>query len=216
MRILVKLKTMLMKPLIRMVIKHPKIMETKLFLKAMEVFPEKISSTYDEKVKKSGIDYKASLQEGLRHVKGNPGKILDIGTGTGFAAFLAAERFTDAEIEGVDLSPGMVEVATEKADDGGYSNVRFRTGNAMKMDYPDEAFDMIVTTNAPVYLEEAVRVLKTGGEILIAYSFGGEAFNHGEEDIKKLLKKNRLELQKLKSLNKGVFILGRKEKQLAV
>jgi len=45
-----KVKNILMKPLIKMVIKHPQIMESKLLLKAMAIFPEKGSSTYDEKV----------------------------------------------------------------------------------------------------------------------------------------------------------------------
>lgn len=46
---LFKLKDKLMTPLIRMVIKHSKNMELKVFLKAMAVFPEKVSSTYNKK-----------------------------------------------------------------------------------------------------------------------------------------------------------------------
>lgn len=81
----------------------------------------------------------------------------------------------------------------------------------MKLNYSDNEFDMVVTSNAPVYLEEAVRVIKPGGEILVAYSFG-EIFNKAKKDVIKLLQKNGLELEKLKSPDKGVFILGRKEK----
>jgi ubiquinone/menaquinone biosynthesis C-methylase UbiE len=81
----------------------------------------------------------------------------------------------------------------------------------MKLDYSDSEFDMVVTSNAPVYLEEAVRVLKPGGIILVAYSFGGEAFNKAKEEVNDLLNNNRLELELLKTSDKWVFILGRKE-----
>ncbi len=37
-------------------------------------------------------------------------------------------------------------------------------------------------------------------------------FNMAKEDVIRLLQKNGLELEKLKSSNKEVFILGRKEK----
>ncbi len=46
--------------------------------------------------------------------------------------------------------------------------------------------------------------------MLVAYSFGGEVFDRAKEDVIKLLQKNGLKLEKLKSLDKGVFILGRK------
>ncbi len=55
-----KLKKVLMKPLIKFIVKHPGFMESKPFQKAMVVFPEKISKTYDEKIKKSRIDYQAA------------------------------------------------------------------------------------------------------------------------------------------------------------
>ena len=207
-----KVKNILMAPLIRMVIRKPKIMESKLFLKAMAVFPEKVSRAYDKKIARNGIDYQAAFIDGLSYIRNEPDKVLDICTGTGFAALLVAKHFKNAVIEAVDLSPEMIKIARKKLEDAGYSNIRFRTGNAMKLDYSDDEFDMVVTSNAPVYLEEAVRVIKPGGEILVAYSFGGEIFAKAKKDVIKLLQKNGLELEKLKSSGKGVFILGRKEK----
>lgn len=209
---LFKLKNKLMAPLIRMIIKHPQIMESKLFLKAMAVFPDKVSSTYDEKVEKSGINYQTVFLEGLSYVRNEPDNVLDICTGTGFAALLIAKQFKNAKIEGVDLNPEMIRISREKAKKSSHSNMIFKIGNAMKLDYPDNRFNLVVTTNAPIYLAEAVRVLKPEGEILVAYSFGGEVFRNTKEDILRLLKNNRLELERFKSSDNGVFILGRKEK----
>ncbi|MEA3422328.1 MAG: class I SAM-dependent methyltransferase [Bacillota bacterium] len=207
-----RIKNILMMPLIRMVIKYPKIMESKLFLKAMTIFPEKLSHSYDKKIAESSIDYKDAFLEGLSYVGNEPDKVLDICTGTGFAALLVAASFKEALIEAVDLSPEMIKISRKKAEEAGYSNIIFRNGNAMKLDYSDNEFDLLVTSNAPVYLREAARVLKPDGELLVAYSFGGEIFDSTKEDVIKLLQKNGLELEKLKSSNKGVFILGRKEK----
>jgi SAM-dependent methyltransferase len=207
-----KVKNILMVPLIRMVIKYPQIMESKLFLKAMAVLPGKVSATYDKKIEKNGIDYQAAFLDGLSYVGNAPAKVLDICTGTGSAALLVAKKFKDAEIEAVDLSPEMIKISKEKTKGASYSNLLFRTGNAMKLDYPDDEFDLVITTNAPIYLVEAVRVLKPEGEILVSYSFGGEVFNNAKEDILKLLKNSKLDLEMLKSSEKGVFILGKKEK----
>jgi len=207
-----KVKNILMKPLIKMVIRHPQIMESKLFLKAMAIFPEKVSSTYDEKAGKSSINYQVAFLDGLSYVRNVPDKVLDICTGTGLAALLVATKFKDAKIEAMDLSSKMIEISKKKAKEANYYNIIFKIGNATKLDYMENEFDMVVTTNAPIYLAEAVRVLKPGGEILVAYSFGGEVFNNTKEDIIQLLKNNRLELEVFKSSDKGVFILGRKEK----
>ncbi len=207
----IKLKKILMEPLIRLILKHPKIMKSKLFVKAMTVFPDKISSRYDQKIAKMDIDYQAPLKEGLKFVHQAPEKALDIATGTGVAALLVAKHFENTRIEALDLSPEMIKIAKRKAKEAGHRNITFKIGNAMKLDYPGNEFDLIVTSNAPVYLGEAVRVLKPGGEILVAYSLWGEVFDRARKDVIRLLQNNGLEFRKLETAGEGVFILGRKE-----
>ena len=205
------LKTTLMTPLIKWVIKHPSMMKSRVFLMVMRVFPEKISHSYDSKVKESGVDYLLELSDGLAQINKNPQSILDLCTGTGLAAFMAAERFPLASVVGVDQSDSMVHIAKGKIADGDKDRIRFEFGNALELIYNDEEFDLIITSNAPVYLSEATRVLKAGGDVFIAFSFGGKAFENASSVITRLMEQNGLSLVNLKSSGKGVFIHGQKK-----
>jgi ubiquinone/menaquinone biosynthesis C-methylase UbiE len=206
-----KLETTLMTPLIKFILKHPGVMESKLFLKVMVVFPERISKTYDAMIEKSGIDYQAALTEGLLRISNNPKKILDLCTGTGFAAFMAAKHFPGATVDAIDQSNGMIEIAQKKAYESGVNNIQFKLGNALKLDYADKTFDLIVTSNAPVYLAEAARVLKAGALMLVSYSFGGEAFVKAQKNISNYLEGNGLKLLEVKSIGSGAYVLGEKD-----
>mgnify|MGYP001061995853 CR=1 FL=1 len=209
---LMRLKNILLVPLLKFIIKHPGIMESKLFLKAMEVFPAKVSKTYDQKVTESGIKYQAALKEGLAHIPVNPQSILDLCTGTGFAALKAAELFPSAQIDAVDQAPEMIEIARVKAQETIKSNtIQFKKGNATNLDYSNEQFDLIITSNAPIYLNEAVRVLKKDGFILAAYSFGGTAFMKARKQISELLDNHGLKLIELNSAGNGAYIIGQKQ-----
>ena len=205
------LKTVLMTPLIKWVIRHPTMMQSRVFLMAMKAFPEKISHSYDSKVKESGIDYLLALSDGLAQISKKPQSILDLCTGTGLAAFMAAEKFPTASVVGIDQSGSMVHIAKGKTKDVDNGRIWFEVGNATKLTYNNEEFDLIITSNAPVYLSEATRVLKFGGDLLVAFSFGGKAFENASSEIARLLEQNGLLLVNLKSFGKGSFILGQKK-----
>ncbi len=209
---LMQLKNILLVPLLKFIIKHPGIMESKLFLKAMQVFPAKVSKTYDQKVAESGIKYQAALKEGLARIPIKPQSILDLCTGTGFAALKAAELFPSAQIDAVDQSSEMIDIARMKAQKIIKSDtIRFKEGDATNLDYSDNRFDLIITSNAPIYLDEAVRVLKKDGFILAAYSFGGTAFMKARKQISDLLDNHGLKLIELNSAGNGAYIIGQKQ-----
>lgn len=153
-------KTAFMTLLIKLIIKHPKLMESKIFLKAMLIFPEQISKSYDPKVKNSDTDYKAALTYGLGLIGDEPQKILDICTGTGVAAFMALKHFPDSSVIGMDQSTNMIEIANSKVDSLDADRIKFDFGNAAKLGYKDEEFDPIITSNAPVYLAGVARIFK--------------------------------------------------------
>lgn len=208
-----KLKTIALTPLIKFILKHPGTMRSWIFVKAMQIFPSRISGSYDEKM---GVDLEKSyrvLQQGLRSISKKPEKILDICTGTGAAAIEAARVFPESQVEGVDQAENMLELARKKGQDLGIRNIVFNFGNAMELEYDNDSFDLIITSNAPVYLSEAARVLKPGCLIFIAFSFGGNAFANLEKDADHYFGRYGIELTDLKVIGDGAYAIGRKEEK---
>ncbi len=99
----------------------------------------------------------------------SPKRVLDVGTGTGVAALALADWFPDAEVTGVDLSPGMVAEAERK---GG--RVRFLVADASRLPFPDASFDLVVLMNAVPFFDELARILAPGGTAAFSFSRGTE------------------------------------------
>lgn len=103
------------------------------------------------------------------------GSLLDIGTGPGW--LLAELRRSQPKLKlfGVDISPAMIASAGKNMEKAGYSEaIDLRVAAAESLPFPDETFDAVVSTGSlhhwkqPVAaLNEAYRVLKTGGHALI-------------------------------------------------
>ena len=107
-----------------------------------------------------------SMRAAIEHLEA-PGRILEIGTGTGSGAAILKARFPAADITGVDLSPEMVRIATVKVE-----GVKFEPADASRLPFADGSFDLVVQNNVPVYFDEITRVLAPAGEVLITSTFG--------------------------------------------
>lgn len=74
-------------------------------------------------------------------MKYKPSKILDIATGTADLAIMAS-KIKDAEIVGVDLSSGMIEVGKEKVDRKNLNQkIQLLVGDAESLDLKQNSFD---------------------------------------------------------------------------
>jgi ubiquinone/menaquinone biosynthesis C-methylase UbiE len=103
-----------------------------------------------------------------------PGRVLDLGTGTGVVAKALAERYPEAEVVGIDLSPGMIEEAVRKLPPELTGRVRFEVGDAAGLDSPDDAFELIVLSNMIPFFDELARVTAPGGTLVLSFSRGNE------------------------------------------
>jgi len=99
--------------------------------------------------------------------------VLDLGSGPGFDAFLAAEKTgTTGRVIGVDMTEEMVRKAGENAKKYSYTNVEFRHGDIEALPVQSGSIDVIIS-NCVINLapdrqkvfHEAWRALKTGGRM---------------------------------------------------
>jgi SAM-dependent methyltransferase len=100
-------------------------------------------------------------------------RVLDIGTGTGDTALLAAQRVgPTGRILGIDVAKEMLNAAADAAREAGIDNVEFRVMNGAKLEMEAQSFDAIIgrhsvqfLDNWPVPLVGFRRVLRPGGRL---------------------------------------------------
>ncbi|MEO1670694.1 MAG: class I SAM-dependent methyltransferase [Cyanobacteria bacterium J06631_2] len=111
----------------------------------------------------------------VKAVVGSPQKIIDLGCGTGSTTIMLKQAFPLAEVIGLDLSPQMLAMSEYKAQQG-QLDIEWVHGLAESTKFADAEFDIVTasllfhetpTAIAQAVLEEAHRLLKPGGQVII-------------------------------------------------
>jgi SAM-dependent methyltransferase len=110
---------------------------------------------------------------------GEPGPgetVLDLGSGAGFDALLAAQMVgPTGNVVGVDMTPAMLDKARNNARLLGLDNAKFREGYLEDLPVDDASVDLVISNGVlnlcpdkAAVMAEAYRVLKPGGRLQIA------------------------------------------------
>jgi ubiquinone/menaquinone biosynthesis C-methylase UbiE len=107
----------------------------------------------------------ARLEPGLR--------VADLACGPGDPTLEIATRVAPGgSVTGVDISDGALEVARERADKAGLTNISFRSASVESLPFPDAAFDRVVSRFGVMFFDplpravaEIRRVLAPGGRL---------------------------------------------------
>lgn len=96
-------------------------------------------------------------------------RVLDVATGTGNAALAAARRF--AAVTAIDFVPDLMARGRRRVEAEGLE-VDFRQGDAEALDFPDDTFDVVLSTCGVMFAPdqeraaaELLRVSRPGGAI---------------------------------------------------
>ena len=143
----------------------------------VEMMFDNIAPTYDKLNHRLSWDIdKGWRRKAIQQLKSHqPKTLLDIATGTGDFAILAAEMLKPERLVGADISEGMMEIGRQKVKEKGLEQIiSFEKEDCLALSYPDGSFDAVTAAfgirnfaDLDKGLEEMCRVLKEGGHLSI-------------------------------------------------
>lgn len=145
--------------------------------KQVEEMFDSIAPTYDQ------LNHRLSwnIDKGWRLTaiqslaKHKPQTILDVATGTGDFAILAARMLRPQKLVGADISEGMMSIGRQKVEQEGLADtISFKKEDCMSLTFDDNTFDAVTAAfgirnfpNLDKGLAEMCRVLKPGGHLCV-------------------------------------------------
>ena len=103
-------------------------------------------------------------------------RVLDLGSGAGTDSLIASQMVGErGSVTGIDMTSEMLAKARAAAAEMGASNVEFVEGEAERLPFPDESFDVVISNSVidlipdkDAVFAEIFRVLVPGGRMQIA------------------------------------------------
>ena len=155
---------------------------------------------------------------------------LDVGCGSGALTIACARRNPKATMVGCDIWSGSYkgeftkQICQDNARAEDVSNVRFEVGNAVKLPFEDESFDVVTSNyvyhnimghNKQKLLLETLRVLKKGGVFVIHDIMKKSNYSDIEKFIGKLKAEGYEDIKLIDTTN-GMFVGHREAKFLSL
>jgi ubiquinone/menaquinone biosynthesis C-methylase UbiE len=138
----------------------------------------------------------APILIGLAHPKPDE-RVIDIACGTGIVARMAATKVgPGGVVVGVDLNPGMLNLARSLKTAGDAASVQWQEASADKLPFPDGSFDVAYCqlglqffADRPAALSEMRRVLSAKGRLAVMV-WSGIQESPGFEALANILERN--------------------------
>ncbi|WP_045227232.1 class I SAM-dependent methyltransferase [Methyloterricola oryzae] len=112
----------------------------------------------------------------IERLRLQPGQsVLDVCCGSGASAIPAADSVgREGRVVGIDLAENLLELARRKAESRGLTQVEFKLGDMMSLEFPEAAFDAVVCVfgiffvpDMPSAVRELWHRVKPGGKLAL-------------------------------------------------
>ncbi|HEU0226351.1 MAG TPA: bifunctional demethylmenaquinone methyltransferase/2-methoxy-6-polyprenyl-1,4-benzoquinol methylase UbiE [Arachidicoccus soli] len=123
----------------------------------------------------AGIDVRWRKKAIDRIKDTQPARVLDVATGTADVALMTYKILKPAQIIGIDISEGMLDIGRDKIQKAGLNNrISLQVGDSENLPFEDGSFDAITVAfgvrnfqNLEKGLSEMHRVLRPGGKLVV-------------------------------------------------
>jgi SAM-dependent methyltransferase len=135
-------------------------------------FWQKAAAGWDKRRDQESPERLAPLAAACDRLSADPLDVLELGTGTGAGALMLVRRFSAAKVVATDFSEAMIDAAKGKLPPELEPRLKFQVADAAALPYPSASFDLVAQLNLPLFAEEAARVLRPGGHVVVASTLG--------------------------------------------